>query len=273
MFMKWFWLASAGLLAVGAAASAVVSPPHVLPRAHAHNDYEHPRPLLDALDHGFLSVEADIHLVDGQLLVAHDADEVQPHRTLQKLYLDPLRQRIAANDGWVYPGVEQPLLLLIDFKTDAETTYPALRNALADYAALLTTTRGHELRRGPLLVVLTGKRPVAQLKAETTRYAFLDGRIGELTADPSPALVPLVSDNGGRRFDWRDDGSLPPDQVVVLNALVKHIQARGHRVRFWATPDKPKTWQILHAAGVDYINTDNLSGLRRFLTSKHQSQE
>src|SRR5207237_4622701 len=36
--------------------------------AHAHNDYEHTRPLLDALDHGFCSVEADIHLVDGKLL-------------------------------------------------------------------------------------------------------------------------------------------------------------------------------------------------------------
>ena len=39
--------------------------------AHAHNDYEHPRPLLDALSHGFQSVEADIFLIDDQLLVAH----------------------------------------------------------------------------------------------------------------------------------------------------------------------------------------------------------
>ena len=39
-----------------------------LARAHAHNDYLHERPLLDALDHGFTSVEADIFLVDGKLL-------------------------------------------------------------------------------------------------------------------------------------------------------------------------------------------------------------
>ena len=37
-----------------------------LERAHAHNDYEHPRPLFDALDHGFKSVEADIWLVELQ---------------------------------------------------------------------------------------------------------------------------------------------------------------------------------------------------------------
>ena len=42
-----------------------------LPRAHAHNDYYHRRPLLDALDQGFCSVEADIYLVEDRLLVGH----------------------------------------------------------------------------------------------------------------------------------------------------------------------------------------------------------
>ena len=33
-------------------------------------------PLFDALEQGFCSVEADIHLVDGKLLVAHDLKDV-----------------------------------------------------------------------------------------------------------------------------------------------------------------------------------------------------
>jgi len=49
--------------------------------AHAHNDYQHKRPLLDALDRGFCSVETDVHLVDGQLLVAHTRSGVKPERT------------------------------------------------------------------------------------------------------------------------------------------------------------------------------------------------
>lgn len=75
-----------------------------LPNAHAHNDYEHARPLLDALDHGFCSVEADIYLVDGALLVAHDRKDVKPERMLQSLYLDPLRERVKTNNGRVYPN-------------------------------------------------------------------------------------------------------------------------------------------------------------------------
>lgn len=55
------------LLAPVASASPTRTDVTPLPRAHAHNDYEHARPLLDALDHGFTSVEADVWLVDGEL--------------------------------------------------------------------------------------------------------------------------------------------------------------------------------------------------------------
>lgn len=37
------------------------------PQAHAHNDYRHEQPLREALACGFTSVEADVHLVDGEL--------------------------------------------------------------------------------------------------------------------------------------------------------------------------------------------------------------
>src|SRR5689334_22425965 len=76
-----------------------------LPRAHAHNDYEHARPLLDALDQGFGSVEADIYLVDGQLLVAHNRQDVKRERTLEKLYLAPLKQRFNQHKE-VLPGLK-----------------------------------------------------------------------------------------------------------------------------------------------------------------------
>jgi len=82
-------------LVAGALPTAAAAPSRVRPlaQAHAHNDYEHDRPLFDALSHGFTSVEADIYLVDGQLLVAHDPEDLDPARTLRSLYLEPLRER------------------------------------------------------------------------------------------------------------------------------------------------------------------------------------
>jgi hypothetical protein len=98
---------------------------------HAHNDYEHARPLLDALEQGFFSVEADIHLVDGKLLVAHDRAGVRPERTLEALYLEPLARRVKENGGQVYPG-GRGFVLLVDIKTEAESTYAALDKVLGE---------------------------------------------------------------------------------------------------------------------------------------------
>ncbi len=62
----------------------------LLPQAHAHNDYQHARPLKDALEHGFCSVEADVFPVRDQLLVGHSVLELRRARTLTDLYLKPL---------------------------------------------------------------------------------------------------------------------------------------------------------------------------------------
>ena len=70
-----------------------------LAQAHAHNDYDHDRLLLDALEHGFTSVEADVWLVDGELLVAHDLADAKQGVTLESLYLDPLQEMVRSQPG------------------------------------------------------------------------------------------------------------------------------------------------------------------------------
>src|SRR6185369_7469431 len=130
------WLAI--WLAVGAAVWA--AEPKPLVRAHAHNDYEHSRPLLDALDHGFCSVEADIWLTPEGLLIGHDKKDLKPGRTLESLYLEPLRERVKANGGRVYEN-GPAFYLLIDSKTEADSTYVALDKVLGKYADILSVTR------------------------------------------------------------------------------------------------------------------------------------
>ena len=43
--------------------------------------------------------------------------------------------------------------------------------------------------------------------------------------------------------------------------------AQGRRLRLWGTPDRPAVWELLRESGVDLINTDDLTGLRAFLTA------
>jgi hypothetical protein len=248
--------------------------PAPLPRAHAHNDYEHERPLLDALSYGFTSVEADVWLVDGELMVAHDSWDIRPGRTLQALYLDPLLARVRANGGQVYRGHRLSLQLLIDIKNTGEATYLALSRVLRQYRSLFSSAAGDRVRTGPVTAVISGDRAArAPMEAERVRYAFYDGRLDDLAGQTAPAsFMPLISGNWTESFTWLGSGPMPAAERDQLRRLVATAHARGQRVRFWATPDAPgrerdAVWRELLAAGADHLNTDDLAGLAAFLRS------
>lgn len=241
-----------------------------LGRAHAHNDYEHARPLFDALDHGFNSVEADVYELSGELYVAHDPSGIRPERTLRSLYLDPLRKHIRANGGKVYRDGTQ-LILLIDAKTLAEPTYAALRTTLADYQDVITVFGpGTRVKRGPVLAVISGNRARETMAKERVRYAALDGRLSDLGSSIPAYLMPLISDNWDNTFSWQGDGDMPSAERQKLHNIVEQAHARGQKVRFWETPDEPgaareAVWRELVTADVDLINTDDLTDLEAFL--------
>ncbi|MFE0445609.1 phosphatidylinositol-specific phospholipase C/glycerophosphodiester phosphodiesterase family protein [Streptomyces fungicidicus] len=245
--------------------------PSPLWRAHAHNDYEHPRPLLDALDHRFGSVEADIYLVGGQLLVAHDPEDLDPSRTLESLYLGPLAARVRAHHGSVYRGHRRPLQLLIDIKTEGASTYLELDRQLGRYRSLFTTYAHGRVLPGPVTAVVSGDRAArAPMEAQRVRRAFYDGRLTDLGSTAPASFVPLLSDNWTLHFTWRGVGAFPDAERRKLRGIVDTAHARGQRVRFWATPDLPgpdrdALWGELVAAGVDHLNTDDLAGLASFL--------
>jgi hypothetical protein len=238
-----------------------------LDRAHAHNDYEHARPLLDALDRGYGSVEADVHLVNGELFVAHARDSVRADRTLESLYLAPLRAWIGAHGGSVYAG-RRPLMLLIDVKSHAESTWMALEPLLRRYDDVIASWHGDSMTTRPVVAVISGERPIVTLPTQRDRWAALDGRLADLDAahGPPAGAMPLVSDDWKRITDWRGRGA-PPDSARRHVALaVARAHAQGRRLRFWNTPDVPAVWRLLVQSGVDLIGADDLEALRLFLS-------
>ncbi|MCF3130866.1 phosphatidylinositol-specific phospholipase C/glycerophosphodiester phosphodiesterase family protein [Streptomyces olivochromogenes] len=245
--------------------------PRPLWRAHAHNDYEHPRPLFDALDHRFGSVEADIFLVGDQLLVAHDASELDPTRTLESLYLAPLAARVKANHGSVYRGRRRSLQLLVDIKTEGSSTYLELDRHLLRYKHLFTTYAHGRVHPGPVTAVISGDRAARiPMEAQKVRRAFYDGRLSDLGSTAPASFIPLISDNWTLNFTWLGDGPFPDAERQKLRGIIGAAHARGQRVRFWATPDlagpaRDALWTELLAADVDYFNTDDLAGLEAFL--------
>ncbi|MGW2260811.1 phosphatidylinositol-specific phospholipase C/glycerophosphodiester phosphodiesterase family protein [Streptomyces sp. NPDC001780] len=274
-------LAAALAGAVAAPSYARADSPRPRPRAvrplrqaHAHNDYLHPRPLHDALSHGFTSVEADIFLVDGELLVAHEATELDPARTLRALYLDPLSALVRAGHGSVFPGHHRPLRLLIDLKTEGATTYAELHRQLTRYRAMLSSCVRGTVRLGAVTPVISGDRAAREpMEAQRVRHAFYDGRLDDLGSPAPASFAPLISANWTQTFGWLGTGAFPAAERAELRRITTAAHAHGQRVRFWGTPDTPgpardALWNELLAAGVDHINTDDLAGLAHFLRAR-----
>ncbi|MFI2465366.1 phosphatidylinositol-specific phospholipase C/glycerophosphodiester phosphodiesterase family protein [Streptomyces globisporus] len=257
-----------------AAAPARRRGPRPLRHAHAHNDYLHPRPLHDALAHGFTSVEADIFLVDGELLVAHEPATLDPTRTLASLYLDPLAALVRPGHGSVHPHHRTPLQLLIDIKADGVAAYHELDRQLRRHQRMLTRYQHGRVVPKAVTAVISGDRAArAPMEAQRTRLAFYDGRLDDLGTPAPASFAPLVSANWTQNFSWLGTGPFPRAERDRLRTLVTTAHREGRRIRFWATPDvagpeREAIWSELLAAGVDHLNTDDLAGLENFLRAR-----
>jgi glycerophosphoryl diester phosphodiesterase len=229
------------------------------PQAHAHNDYEHTRPLWDALENGFTSVEADVHLQEGQLLVAHNRPE-RYARTLDDLYLGPLNNLLTKNNDKIYPDYPGTFYLMIDFKTEAGKTYEALLQAINHYPRLKCSAS-----RCPVKIFISGNRPVKQIIESGYQGMALDGRPEDIGKGYPAEWMPVISDHYGNWCNWNSDVDPKPGELEKIKELAKAVHAEGKLLRLWAIPDNPRAWKVLLKAGVDLINTDKLEALHDFL--------
>ena len=237
--------------------------------AHAHNDYEHEHPLWDALHYGFSSIEADVHLVDGIFYVAHDVEDISLERTFRYLYLDPLLSLVKNNKGGVFQD-GSGILLLVDMKTEGADCWPALKGLLLEYGEMLSVFRSGKVDEGPVTVIVSGNRDWSEMSAEKICPALYDGRFENLTADPDSQLIPLISASWTDEFVWEGEGLIPESDQVKMKNVIEKAHGQGRGIRFWATdvPDaegQKYIWDLLLAAGVDFINTDKLAEFSKYL--------
>lgn len=236
-----------------------------LPNAHAHNDYEHTRPLLDALAQGFTSVEADVYLIDNELYVYHDRPQAtDPARTLTKLYLQPLWNIVQQNGGTVYPNYKGDFYLMIDIKAEGKAVYALLKKQLEPFKKMLTSYENGQQKQGAVTIFLSGDRPMETVQADSARLVGIDGRPGDL-GKYDTYFMPVISDNYKNIIKWDGKGNISPEALQNIKQLTAAAHANKQKVRLWATPENENVWKVLQEAGVDLLNTDQLERLKQFL--------
>ena len=227
---------------------------------HAHNDYEHARPLFDALDQGFESVEADVWLDGTDIGVSHTGAPFKG--SLDGLYLQPLEERLAANHGSVY-GDGKPFFLWLDLKQGSAQLQDAIAARLAARTWLTRFDDSGVVTPGAVTVLLTGDA--------TAKTALTARAAPRPDARDSNDYSPKDPQQDGRWrsyavnyyawLTWNGVGEIPSDQRRQLRNLVNGVHATGRTLRIYSAPEQAAYWREAKAAGVDFIGADDLVGL------------
>lgn len=233
---------------------------------HAHNDYQQAIPFLNAYTLRAGSIEADVYLQKDELYVAHEIKEIAPARTLENLYLKPLQAQIRQNKGAAYPEQNAKLQLLIDLKTAGETTLPALVQKLTSYPEIIKNPN--------IRIVISGNKPKPNTWAQFPAFIYFDGTPGEQYTPDQLKRVALISDSFRKYTQWNGKGKIVAAEQAKIQRLIDSVHHLNRKLRFWATPDNVNSWKTLMHLGVDYVGTDEVTGLTAFLkklpTSEYQ---
>ncbi|KAK2766051.1 Altered inheritance of mitochondria protein 6 [Arachnomyces sp. PD_36] len=248
--------------------------PGIAPKqCHSHNDYWRRLPLYDALTVGCSSVEADVWAEPEGLLVGHDRESLKENNTLQGLYIDPLvdileeRNKGASGRRGVFnTDPDTTLVLLIDLKTDGQSTWPLVNEQLQPFRerGWLTYYDGDTVIKGPITVVGTGNTPFDLLtRNETYRDVFYDAPLDDLQDkyDTTNSYYASVSLKKVVGYIWF--GNLNIAQYGKLKAQIADAKDRGLVSRYWDIPDWPVAqrdylWGVLMSLGVGMLNVDDL---------------
>jgi hypothetical protein len=255
--MKWLSL----LLLLLPAYSVLAQPPLI----HAHNDYQKPEPLGNALRNKVFSLEVDVYLVNDTLRVAHDKKEVVNAPSLNALYLQPFVNLFLKYNNHISNDSSYAPILVIDIKesrllSGGREVLNKLAKVLANYPSVFDRS----FNKKAVQVVISGDR--GPLSSWTSYPAFIlfDGRPNEVYDSATLQRVAFISDS---YFNY---SSAAGNTDMRLQQLVQKVHGKNKLLRLWAIPDNAGSWNHLHQLGVDIINTDKVSECRKYFLLSSQ---
>ena len=226
-------------------------------KIHSHNDYLQKAPFWEAYANEAASIEADVILQNGNLYVAHEKESIKEGHTLSSLYLDPMLK--AKNLGL---GMQKPIILLVDIKTEAYSTLGKVVEAIRPYGALW------EDQENPFVkIVISGNRPKVEEYVKYPFPIFFDYQSIKETSNLPLEKIALFSLSFKNFSQWNGKGRLVDEDIEKIKAVLKLVHGLGKPFRFWATPDSKTSWKALSELGVDFINTDHPYAANAYLSN------
>ena len=218
---------------------------------HSHNDYNRTVPFWEAYSQHCASIEADVFLQDGEILVAHNRKDVTAERSLRKMYIEPIVKTFRENGGRMWKGSDDRLQLVVDLKTGE--SLPGVIALAEEYPDVFTTENG-------VKIVITGDEPAPEDFGKWPSWLWFDGdfKDGKLNYTPEQLKRIAMISTDFRKFarNWNGKGRMINSELEAVTKAIETAHEAGKPIRFWDAPEGTTAYFTLHKLGVDFFNTD-----------------
>lgn len=220
---------------------------------HSHNDYDRSVPFYQAYSQKIHSIETDLFIKDGKLLVGHNWEDLREDFTFEGMYVEPIVKLFNQNKGKAWKDSNQILQLMIDLKTRCEETLPAIVDVLDDYPEVFNP----KVNKNAARVVITGNFPNPEDFDKYPDFIFYDGRLNiDYTTEQLNRVYLFSGDFDDFAPNWNGKGNMIKSEEEAVIKAVDMAHAMGKPIRFWGTPESVTMYYTFFNMGVDYINTD-----------------
>lgn len=242
---------------------------------HSHNDYNRVAPFWEAYSQHCRSIEADVYWHEGDLLVGHDLKDLKPENSFLRMYVDPIVRTFRANEGRMWAGSDDRLMLMVELKSATEPTLTEVIKLLEQFPDVFCSPTGVQ-------IAITGNTPDKEHFADYPAWVGYDGDIRENYTWTQLERVALVS-NSFRMFakKWNGKGRMIDSELDAVKAAIEKVHSWGKPIRFWEAPEGTTAYFTFWKLGVDIINTDKPAvaslffsdwGNKNFIMGKHEVQ-
>lgn len=230
---------------------------------HSHNDYLQDFPLSTALRNDIHSIEVDIFLVKGKLVVGHDHEDLDESLLLKDMYLTPIEQLMSV---WAVTKGSIPKWLFIDIKEYEEGILDSLHTLIKEMDAIFL--KRQENYSKPMQLVLSGDYSRDLVASNHYPYFFLDGRPKHLENKFSSEIMPVISIDFEDYASWDKGWQMDKKKWKSFFQLIKDTHNQNKKLRFWKTPDEEELWSYLINLKIDVIAVDDIDKIARYLSKR-----
>ena len=218
---------------------------------HSHNDYDRTVPFWEAYSQHCTSIEADVFLKDGEILVAHNLKDLKADRSLRTMYIEPIVKVFRENGGKMWKGSGDQLQLMVDLKTGE--SLPGVIALAEEFPDVFCSQNG-------VRIVITGDRPDPEDFDKWPSWLWFDGDFtdGKLQYTPDQLERIAMISTDFRKFarHWNGKGRMIKPEMEAVTRAIETAHAAGKPIRFWDAPEGTTAYFTLHRLGVDIFNTD-----------------